>query len=118
DLSLATHVALPPGQFVALEITVHSLPDRRAASPFCVVTQIAPRSSQTERIDSKGKPDSVLNNSTVRGRSRFRPPPTVPAQMFPSRSWIRLEISRCDVCRLSMPESSRRNNPFAVVPIH
>jgi uncharacterized protein (TIGR01777 family) len=66
----------------------------RSRLPLAVVTQTAPlASSVRERSDSNGSPASVPSTSITRGRSRFSPPPPVPAHTSPSRSSVRHLIS-------------------------
>src|SRR5581483_1061804 len=96
--SAATHVGLPPGQFWLVETVSQPLPRRRISNPFNVVAQTVPFvSSHSDCTVSNGSPVSRVSSSTARGCTRSSPPPSVPAQMFPSASSHRLRIARCDV---------------------
>ena len=107
-----------PGQFVPSLIGSHRFSFTRTSWPLCPTTHNPPAaSSATDWAASKGSPASRPTNSAVRGRIWFKPPPSVPAQIFPSRSSKRQLMVCCEVGTLWTRWPSQWKSPLSKVPI-
>src|SRR6185369_10102758 len=102
---------------LAIELLVHIAnhlsPTRRTKLPFCVAPHNIPRlSSQMERIgEGVDEASSNISRRIPRREMRSRPPPSVPAQILPSRSSHRQEILGCDVSIFWNRRPSYRKRP-------